>query len=657
MRRPTTSLAVPVVLAASALLVSACTSGSSSSTSASSSAAASSSAVASEAAASPSFGEAWESVSCDALGLDPAFTEIADCGYVTVPENRASGSDATIRLAVARVRALGPDAGLPIVFGEGGPGANGFLNVTVPALSKRAAILQNHDYVFFSQRGTSKAEPSLQCPEYNAVMLSAAVAGQSIEERRADQRAAFQACIDGFRSQGVDFAAYNTNENADDVADIVKALGYDKVVYEGASYGTWLGQVLAQRHPEILAGLVLDGVAPLTATAWSDISDYAAMRKVWAACAADAACAAAYPDPEAVLTEVIAGLDASPQTVDITLPDGSTQTVTVDGALAMEALFGSLVGPTGARNLPSIVYRMGDGDLQYALAPLLAGALLSSENARAMHFAVNCSDDPVTEADAVNPDVPAPYASVLAREVLEGVDACAILDVPQLGDESDAPFTTDIPTLILQGGLDPATPVSGGDEVASGLSKVTNAIIPAGAHVQGLTPCGAQIIASFANDPTGTPDTSCIDPAVPMAVALRPTVESPDGSGSITATLPAGLLETAPGNYSDATHVVVLGAYPKVDNDVAIESLVKTYETLKPVGATVDGPEIAGLPSRHFVGTADGYAPGAGADIFAFSDDTTTYVIVGFYSDAATLESVFRGNQLAALLQSVELGG
>jgi pimeloyl-ACP methyl ester carboxylesterase len=649
--------AIVPVLVTGALVLAACTSGSAGPDTSSSAQSAAASAASSGSAAAAAFGEAWESVACDALGLAPEFNDVTDCGYVTVPENRDTGGDATIRLAVARVRALGPDAGLPILFGEGGPGANGFLNATLGNIGTLAPILQNHDYVYFSQRGTSRAEPSLQCPDYNAVMLSAAVAGKSIEERRADQREAFQACIDGFRDQGVDFAAYNTNENADDVADIAKALGYDQVVYQGASYGTWLGQVVAKRHPDLLAGLILDGVAPLAATAWSDISDFAAMRKVWAACEADEACNATYPDPEGVLTEVIADLDANPQTIDITLPDGSAQTVTVDGALAMEALHGSLVGRTGARNLPSIVYRMKDGDLQYALAPLVAGVLLSGENSRAMHFAVNCSDDPVTEADAVNADVPAPYASVLAREVLEGVDACAIVGVPQAGDDSDVPLTSDIPTLILQGGLDPATPVAGGDEVAQGLSKVINAVIPAGAHVQGLTPCGVQIIASFANDPSGTPDTSCIDPAVPMAVALRPTVPSPDGTASITAQLPAGLVETAPGNYSDPQHALVLGAYPKTpDNDTAINALLKTYESFKPVGEIVDGPEIAGLPSRHFVGTADGYAPGAGADIFAFSDDETTYVIVGFYADAGTLEPVFRGNQLPALLQSVELG-
>ena len=272
--------AVVPVLVAAALGLAACTSAADTPASPSSSTAPSTAASASGSAAASSFGESWESIACDALGLAPEFNDVTDCGYVTVPENREAGGDATIRLAVARVRSLGPDAGLPILFGEGGPGGNGFLNATLGNIAIQTPYLQNHDYVFFSQRGTSKAEPSLQCPDYNAVMLSAAAAGKSIEERRADQRAAFQACVDGFRDQGVDFSAYNTNENADDVADIAKALGYDQVIYQGASYGTWLGQVVAKRHPDLLAGLILDGVAPLTADAWSDISDFAAMRKV-----------------------------------------------------------------------------------------------------------------------------------------------------------------------------------------------------------------------------------------------------------------------------------------------------------------------------------------------------------------------------------------
>jgi hypothetical protein len=74
------------------------------------------------------------------------------------------------------------------------------------------------------------------------------------------------------------------------------------------------------------------------------------------------------------------------------------------------------------------------------------------------------------------------------------------------------------------------------------------------------------------------------------------------------------------------------------------------------VGEISDGPKIAGQPSRHFTGTADGYAKGAGTDIYAFSDKNGTYVITTAYSDAGTLESVFRANDLPAMLASVELG-
>ena len=101
---------------------------------------------------------------------------------------------------------------------------------------------------------------------------------------------------------------------------------------------------------------------------------------------------------------------------------------------------------------------------------------------------------------------------------------------------------------------------------------------------------------------------------------------------------------------------MLLQALPKQDPDKAIADTVKLVEGLKPVGEITDGPKIAGRPSRHFTGTADGYNPGAGIDIYAFSDKNGTYVITAAYSDAGTLESVFRANDLPAMLESVELG-
>ena len=166
------------------------------------------------------------------------------------------------------------------------------------------------------------------------------------------------------------------------------------------------------------------------------------------------------------------------------------------------------------------------------------------------------------------------------------------------------------------------------------------------------------ILAAFADDPTSTLDTSCINPSTGMLVAPTPTVTSEDGTSSITAELPVGLTEQAPGSgsFTSLTTQLALQALPKQDLDEVIADQLEVVKSVQPVGEIVDGPEIAGWPSRHYVGTVDGYAPGAGIDVFAFSDENATYVITALYSDAGTLESVFRGDQLAATLESVELG-
>ena len=74
-------------------------------------------------------GGVWESVSCDTFKIGPEVAAVADCGYVTVPENRMSKSDRKIKLAVVRVKSSGKTPGAPLVLGTGGPGGGGLGNV------------------------------------------------------------------------------------------------------------------------------------------------------------------------------------------------------------------------------------------------------------------------------------------------------------------------------------------------------------------------------------------------------------------------------------------------------------------------------------------------------------------------------------------------
>ena len=137
-------------------------------------------------ASARAFGEAWESVACDTFNIGPEVAAVADCGYVTVPENRATGSDQQIKLAVVRVKSSSENPGAPLVLGTGGPGGPGLGNVQGAAgpgfLTTYGPILKDRDFVLFSQRGTAPAQPTLDCPAYNALTFEASTKGMSLEE-------------------------------------------------------------------------------------------------------------------------------------------------------------------------------------------------------------------------------------------------------------------------------------------------------------------------------------------------------------------------------------------------------------------------------------------------------------------------------------------
>ena len=131
------------------------------------------------AASARAFGEAWESVACDTFNVGPEVAAVADCGYVTVPENRATGSDRTDQ-AGSRARQIhrARTPGAPLVLGTGGPGGGGLGNVQGAGgpgfLTTYGPILKDRDFVLFSQRGTAPGAahaglPCLQRPDVRGV--------------------------------------------------------------------------------------------------------------------------------------------------------------------------------------------------------------------------------------------------------------------------------------------------------------------------------------------------------------------------------------------------------------------------------------------------------------------------------------------------------
>src|SRR5205085_9239053 len=96
-----------------------------------------------------------------------------------------------------------------------------------------------------------------------------------------------------------DLRHYTTAEAMDDLDDVRAALGYDRINLTGGSYGTRAALVYLQRHPPHVRSLALEGIVvgdahmPLTFARDAQPS----FDQTAAACAADAACHAAFPDP------------------------------------------------------------------------------------------------------------------------------------------------------------------------------------------------------------------------------------------------------------------------------------------------------------------------------------------------------------------------
>ncbi|NJN96838.1 MAG: alpha/beta fold hydrolase [Anaerolineales bacterium] len=355
--------------------------------------------------------------------------------------------------------------------------------------------------------------------------------------------------------------------------------------------------------------------------------------------------------------EALAAMDANPPLVTVPLPGGESKTIAVDEVLAMNALFINLYLPGGYGKVPFLAYELRDGHYDQ-LAPTLAMHFLNSGTARVMHFGMVCSDDPVASLDDVDvTGVPEMYKGVIYDDATSYATFCPRLNLPQLPASSDELPVSDIPALLLQGGLDPATPVEGGNKLVAGLSNNYNVIFPSGAHVQAShSPCALSIFDAFLTDPTTAPDTSCVDPALSFAVPGPVSASSADGQAVITMTLPAGFTAgPQPNQWNDGAMIIALDAFETGTS--AADALAKPLGAIQlPEAEPVDGPMIAGYPSLTTQVVLDFNGIPQHIDRFAFTDKDRAYRVLVVMTNPATLDKV-RQTLMPEVLESITISG
>ncbi len=108
----------------------------------------------------------------------------------------------------------------------------------------------------------------------------------------------------------------------DDLDDVRRALGYQRINLAGASYGTIAAQVYMRQHPDRVHAAFLAGVATPAFKLPLPFARAAqhAWERVAADCAADAACQTAFPKLQDEFSALLARFDAGPLQVQMTDP-------------------------------------------------------------------------------------------------------------------------------------------------------------------------------------------------------------------------------------------------------------------------------------------------------------------------------------------------
>ncbi len=169
------------------------------------------------------------------------------CAVLTVPLDHAGQARGTLKLAVGEESASQAPRGV-LLFLTGGPGQPGV--AFLPRIRSRlGAAFAGYRLVMFDQRGTGAG--ALRCPA-----LQAAVGSSDLT---APPSGAVAACA---RAVGPSRRYYTTPETVADIESLRVALGVPRLTLDGVSYGTFVAERYALRHPERVTRLVLDSVVP-----------------------------------------------------------------------------------------------------------------------------------------------------------------------------------------------------------------------------------------------------------------------------------------------------------------------------------------------------------------------------------------------------------
>lgn len=447
--------------------------------------------------ASPGSGEV---IACNPPGVEGA----ARCGVFRVWEDREAQAGSTLDIVFVILDALEVDERQPdpVVLLPGGPGQPLVAGAAFTSDGFRAAR-RHRDILLIDVRGVGRSEP-LSCDvPFPGGLRSRFDALFPIDHA--------EACRDELATRAR-LDLYTTASSVDDIEEIRRWLGYDRVNLDGSSYGTRVAQIYMRRHPEAIRTVVLNGVAPVSEPLYVQHAALLqrALTDLIAECEGQEPCRGAYPE---LRSDVEAVLDRFAQGPAVVRIDGETVPFPLGG---LSYAIRGLLYDRGAE-IPRILSRAAAGEVQPLAEYYLERTdwVGSSDEYAGYHYSVLCAEDVAVVSDELVSTATADtFMGDRLIQAYRGV--CAVWPDAELPADHWQPVRSDIPTLLLSGSRDPVTPPEGAELVSLGLTNSLSVVVPNGGHVV-WGPC----LESLTVELLRTASVAALDPS--CVAAIPPT--------------------------------------------------------------------------------------------------------------------------------------
>ena len=449
---------------------------------------------------------AYPRISCDFLeGIDTE--KDIECGQLEVPENHDDPSGRKISISFVVLKAKDPSSKAhPFIYLTGGPGGNTLMPGRINNWLGHP-VREKRDIILFDQRGIgySSAIPNMEKELYE-IMGRDADAVQEAQLVTELLRRYKEKCLD----LGIQLEHYNTFQNARDVGQLMKHLGYEKYNLYGVSYGTRLARVIQDLFPELLHSVNLNSPAPLSGDFLVDrLHSYSlALSRVLDYCKNDPGCNAKYPQLQEQYLAVINGIGQKPLELKV-----SGKPFFVNAHDAIYFLRRLLYGNDARNTVPELIqeYAAGGGPMTHRLIEndLVTGSFYNFSMWLAVERYENFDQNYTSQRlEEVYAELP------LLSDRLGFFHACyvACQDWHQVTiPESDKTFKNSaIPTLITVNQFDPVTPPLYAKAFMKHLQKAQLFILDEGGHGGGNFNCRNKLMVEFMDQPEGTLDSSCL---------------------------------------------------------------------------------------------------------------------------------------------------